>query len=70
VRLVLSGARLIATNPDVTGPTDKGLVPATGALIAPIELCTGSKAYYRSRPKSYMCHRAQWVYFGLGMRIE
>lgn len=44
VRLVLGGARLIGTNPDMTGPTEHGIVPATGALIAPIELSTGSKA--------------------------
>ncbi len=38
VQLVLGGAKLIGTNPDVTGPTEKGLVPATAALMAPIEL--------------------------------
>ena len=58
VRLVLGGARLIATNPDVTGPTDKGLVPATGALIAPIELCTGSKAYYIGKPNPLIMRHA------------
>jgi NagD protein len=58
VRLVLKGARLIATNPDLTGPTDKGLVPATGALIAPIELCTGSKAYYIGKPNPLIMRRA------------
>jgi NagD protein len=58
VRLVLQGAKLIATNPDVTGPTDKGLVPATGALIAPIELCTGSKAYYIGKPNPLIMRHA------------
>ena len=58
VRLVLKGAKLIATNPDVTGPTDKGLVPATGALIAPIELCTGSKAYYIGKPNPLIMRHA------------
>ena len=38
IRLVRNGAKLIGTNPDLTGPTEKGISPACGALIAPIEL--------------------------------
>jgi len=34
IRLILNGARFIATNPDVIGPTETGLVPATGAVAA------------------------------------
>ena len=58
VRLVIKGAKLIGTNPDVTGPTDKGLVPATGALMAPIELSTGSKAYYVGKPNPLIMRHA------------
>lgn len=58
VRLVLGGARLIGTNPDMTGPTEAGLVPATGALIAPIELSTGSKAYFVGKPNPLMMRHA------------
>jgi NagD protein len=58
IRLVLGGAKLIGTNPDVTGPTDKGLVPATGALMAPIELATGSKAYYVGKPNPLIMRHA------------
>jgi len=58
VRLVLGGAKLIATNPDITGPSDKGLIPATGALIAPIELCTGSKAYAIGKPNPLIMRHA------------
>lgn len=54
VRLVLGGARLIGTNPDLTGPTEKGIAPATGALIAPIELATGFKAYFVGKPNPLM----------------
>ncbi|GHV77975.1 haloacid dehalogenase [Spirochaetia bacterium] len=50
VRLVLGGARLIGTNPDLTGPTEKGIVPACGALVAPIELATQTKAYFIGKP--------------------
>jgi NagD protein len=53
-QLVLRGARLIGTNPDVTGPGEHGLVPATGALIAPIEMVTGVKAYFVGKPNPLM----------------
>lgn len=58
VRLVLRGARLIGTNPDLTGPTESGIVPATGSLIAPIELATGKKAYFIGKPNPFMMRRA------------
>ncbi|MDL2229164.1 HAD-IIA family hydrolase [Treponema sp. OttesenSCG-928-L16] len=54
VRLVLGGARLIGTNPDLTGPSEKGIVPACGALVAPIELATGTKAYFVGKPNPVM----------------
>ena len=58
VRLVLKGARLIGTNPDLTGPTENGIVPATGSLIAPVELSTGCKAYFIGKPNPFMMRRA------------
>lgn len=58
VHLVLKGARLIGTNPDLTGPTEHGIVPATGSLIAPIELSTGKKAYFIGKPNPFMMRRA------------
>ena len=58
IRLVLGGARLIGTNPDLTGPTEHGLVPACGALVAPIELATGRKAYFIGKPNPLMMRNA------------
>ena len=58
VHLVLNGAKLIGTNPDLTGPTERGIVPATGALISPIELATGKKAYFIGKPNPFMMRRA------------
>ena len=52
--LVRGGAKLIGTNPDITGPTEKGIVPAPGALISPIEIATGKKAYYIGKPNPLM----------------
>ncbi len=54
VNLVLKGARLIGTNPDLTGPVEGGIMPATKALMAPIELSTGKTAYYVGKPNPLM----------------
>ncbi len=58
VTLVRNGAKLIGTNPDLTGPTEKGIVPSTGALIAPIELATGSEAYFVGKPNPLIMRHA------------
>ena len=50
IDLVRKGAKLIGTNPDITGPSERGIIPATGALIAPIEIATGKKAYFVGKP--------------------
>ena len=54
VELVNKGAKLIGTNPDITGPTERGVMPATGSLIAPIEIATGKKAYFVGKPNPLM----------------
>ncbi|MGJ3246030.1 MAG: HAD-IIA family hydrolase [Elainellaceae cyanobacterium] len=56
--LIRSGAKLVGTNPDLTGPSEKGIVPATGALISPLELATGSKAYFIGKPNPLMMRNA------------
>ena len=58
VSLVNNGAKLIGTNPDITGPTEKGIMPATGALISPIELATEKKAYFVGKPNPLMLRHA------------
>lgn len=58
IGLVRRGARLIGTNPDVTGPVENGIVPATGALMAPIELASGRSAYYPGKPNPVMMRNA------------
>ncbi len=50
IELVNKGAKLIGTNPDTTSPTERGIMPATGALTAPIEIATGKKAYFIGKP--------------------
>lgn len=71
--LVLRGAKLIGCNSDVSGPIEKGLAPACGALVAPIELATGAKAYFCGKPNPLMmrtglrmlgCHSNESVMVG------
>ena len=58
VGLVRAGARLIGTNPDVTGPSDHGIIPACGALVAPIQLITGAHPYFVGKPNPLMMRTA------------
>lgn len=73
IELVLKGAKLIGANPDITGPTIKGIMPATGALIAPIEIATDRKAYFVGKPNPLMlrhglkklnCHSEEIAFIG------
>ena len=58
VSLVLGGAKLIGTNPDMTAPAEEGIIPATKALISPIELTTGKQAYFIGKPNPLMMKHA------------
>ena len=58
VNLVINGAKLIGTNPDISGPIEDGIAPATKALIAPIELATGKSAYFVGKPNPLMMRNA------------
>lgn len=58
VQLINNGALLIGTNPDLTGPTERGIVPATGALVKPIELATHKSAYFLGKPNPLMMKHA------------
>jgi NagD protein len=58
VRLILRGARFVATNVDLTGPSELGIQPACGALVAPIELATGRKPYFIGKPNPLMMRTA------------
>lgn len=54
VALVRAGAKLIGTNPDLTGPIEGGIAPACKALMAPIEIATGRNAYFVGKPNPLM----------------
>ncbi len=58
VRLVEGGARFIATNPDPTGPSLEGPLPATGSVAALITRATGKVPYYVGKPNPLMIRSA------------
>jgi len=54
VNLVIKGAKLVGTNPDINGPIENGIAPATKSLISPIELASGKQAYFIGKPNPLM----------------
>src|SRR3954447_18867917 len=58
IRLVEAGARFIATNPDPTGPSNEGPLPATGSVAALITKATGRSPYFVGKPNPVMIRAA------------
>jgi NagD protein len=58
VRLIEAGARFIATNPDATGPSPEGPLPATGSVAALIQKATGQAPYFVGKPNPIMIRSA------------
>lgn len=58
IRLINNGARFIATNPDATGPSADGALPATGAISALITKATGRDPYVVGKPNPMMFRSA------------
>jgi NagD protein len=58
IRLIADGARFIATNPDPTGPSNEGPLPATGSVAALISRATGVDPYFVGKPNPLMMRSA------------
>jgi NagD protein len=58
IRLVNAGARFIATNPDPSGPSAHGMLPATGSVAALISTATGRSPYFIGKPNPLMMRSA------------
>ncbi|HEY0690537.1 MAG TPA: HAD-IIA family hydrolase [Kribbella sp.] len=58
IRLIGAGARFIATNPDPTGPSAEGPLPATGSVAALITRATGVAPYFVGKPNPLMMRSA------------
>ena len=58
IRLIENGARFIATNPDPSGPSHQGTLPATGSVAALISTATGRRPYFVGKPNPLMMRSA------------
>jgi NagD protein len=58
IRLIANGARFIATNPDPTGPSNEGVLPACGSVAALISKATGVEPYFVGKPNPVMMRAA------------
>jgi NagD protein len=58
IRLILGGARFIATNPDTVGPAPEGPLPATGSLAALVSRATAVEPYFVGKPNPLMMRSA------------
>jgi NagD protein len=58
IRLIEGGARFIATNPDPSGPSQQGTLPATGSVAALISTATGRRPYFIGKPNPLMMRSA------------
>jgi NagD protein len=58
IQLINDGARFIATNPDASGPSPTGMLPATGAVAALITKATGVDPYFVGKPNPLMMRSA------------
>lgn len=58
IRLIAAGARFVATNPDPSGPSEAGIVPACGAMAALIERATGVSPLFVGKPNPLMMRTA------------
>ena len=58
IRLIEAGARFIATNPDPSGPSQQGTLPATGSVAALISTATGRQPYFIGKPNPLMMRSA------------
>ncbi|GAA3801293.1 HAD-IIA family hydrolase [Nocardioides panacisoli] len=58
IRLINDGARFIATNPDPSGPSPQGMLPATGSVAALISTATGRSPYFIGKPNPLMMRSA------------
>ncbi len=58
IRLIIDGAHFLATNPDPTGPSDEGIVPACGAMANLIEKASGKSPFFCGKPNPFMMRSA------------
>jgi NagD protein len=58
IRLIVAGARFVATHPDATGPSPLGILPSVGSIAALIETATARRPYFIGKPNPLMMRSA------------
>jgi len=58
IRLIMAGAHFLATNPDPTGPSEEGIVPACGSMASLIEKASGKSPFFCGKPNPFMMRSA------------
>ncbi|GAB2666823.1 HAD-IIA family hydrolase [Gordonia jinhuaensis] len=58
IQLIAKGSRFIATNPDASGPSPNGPLPATGSVCALISNATEKDPYFVGKPNPLMMRTA------------
>jgi NagD protein len=58
IRFLVAGAKFVATNPDVAGPTEEGIAPANGAMAALMEAASGVRPFFVGKPNPLMMRTA------------
>ncbi|MFT9282182.1 HAD-IIA family hydrolase [Bifidobacterium sp.] len=58
IRLIIGGARFLCTNPDPTGPSEHGVLPAAGSVAALVTKATGREPYFVGKPNPIMFRTA------------
>ncbi|GAA3572742.1 HAD-IIA family hydrolase [Snuella lapsa] len=66
-KMIMKGAKLIATNLDPNCPVPDGIRPGCGAIVAMLETATGKKAFSMGKPSPIMFREARKE---LGVRTE
>ena len=59
VRMIMKGAKLIATNMDPNCPTNHGIRPGCGAIVKMLEVATGAQAFSPGKPNPVMFREAR-----------
>lgn len=69
VQAVLGGARFIATNTDSTYPSERGLLPGAGAIVAAVERATGSAPIVAGKPEQPAADLVRATFGDVGMMV-
>ncbi len=69
VQAILAGARFIATNTDATYPSERGLLPGAGAIVAAVAAATGVVPTVAGKPEQPCADLVRAAYGNIGVMV-